>query len=432
MQPCISHVRLHNQEIKIMKNAVIVEACRTAVGSMGGALKPLSATDLACAVIQGCIDRSGIDPKEIDEVILGQCRQTSDEPNIARVASLKAGLPESCPAHTIMRQCASAMSAVHTGAMQIKCGISDVVLAGGTESMSNAVFYVRNARWGVGTGNTQFVDALTEGQYKSQPEEVYGSYNMGATAENIAEQLGITREEQEEFSLASQQKAIQAIDSGRFKDEIVPVTVPQGRKKPPIVFDTDEFPKRDTSLEKMAKLRPAFNIRHDEEGRLYNDTALTGTVTAATSSGRNDGASAMLLMSEEKAKELGLKPIARIIGMGTAGNDPRAMGLGPVYAVPKALANAGLKDDDIQLIELNEAFAAQAIGCIKELHWEDKMDIINVNGGAIALGHPVGSSGCRIIVTLIHEMKKRGLKYGLATLCIAGGMGQATVIEMCE
>ena len=415
-----------------MKNAVIVEACRTAVGNMGGALKPLSALDLADVVLRGCIDRSGIDPKEIDEVILGQCRQTSDEPNIARVAALKAGIPAEASAHTVMRQCASGMTAVHNGAMQIMCGLSDVVLAGGTESMSNAVFYVRNARWGVGTGTTQFVDALTEGQFKSQPEETYGSYNMGATAENVAEQLGITREEQDKFALASQQKAVAAIDAGRFKDEIVPVSVPQGRKNPPLIFDTDEFPRRDTSLEKMAKLKPVFNIKHDAEGRLFNTNELTGTVTAASSSGRNDGASAILLMSEEKAKELGLKPLAKIIGMGTAGNDPRSMGLGPVSAVPKALANAGLTADDIQLIELNEAFAAQSLGCIKQLGWEDKMDIINVNGGAIALGHPVGSSGCRIIVTLVHEMKKRGLKYGLATLCIAGGMGQATVVEMCD
>ena len=208
--------------------------------------------------------------------------------------------------------------------------------------------------------------------------------------------------------------------------------VPQGRKKPPVVFDTDEFPKRDTTPEKMAKLKPCFNISVAEDGRLFGSKELTGTVTAASSSGRNDGASAILLMSEEKAAELGLKPMAKIIGMGTAGADPKTMGLGPVYAVPKALKYAGLTMDDIQLIELNEAFAAQSLGCIKALGWEDKMDIINVNGGAIALGHPVGSSGCRIIVTLLHEMKKRGLKYGLATLCIAGGMGQATIIEMCD
>ena len=414
-----------------LRNVVIVEACRTAVGTFGGSLRPVSAYDLACCVMQGILDRSGIDPKEIDEVILGQCRQTSDEPNIARMAALKVGIPESASAHTVMRQCASGMTAVQNGAMQIMTGVSDVVLAGGTESMSNAVFYIRNARWGVGTGNTELVDAVTEGQFRSQPTEMYGRYNMGATAENIAETLGITREEQDAFSMMSQERAIAAIDAGRFKDEIVPMTVPQGRKKPPIVFDTDEFPKRDTSLEKMAKLKPCFNITKDEDGKLFNTSELTGTVTAASSSGRNDGASAMLLMSEEKAKALGLKPMAKLIGMGTAGCDPRTMGLGPVYAVPKALKYAGLTMDDIQLIELNEAFAAQSLGCIKQLGWEDKMDIINVNGGAIALGHPVGSSGCRILVTLLYEMKRRGLKYGLATLCIAGGMGQATIVEMC-
>ncbi len=415
-----------------MKTAVIIDGCRTAVGSMGGSLKPLSAYDLACAVMKGELDRTGIDPKQIDEVIMGQCRQTSDEPNIARVAALKVGIPESASAHTVMRQCASGMTAVQNGAMQIMTGVSDVVLAGGTESMSNAVFYLRNARYGVGTGNTELVDAVTEGQFRSQPQEMYGRYNMGATAEKIAETLGITREQQDEFSMESQRRAIAAIDAGKFKDEIVPVTVPQGRKKPPIVFDTDEFPKRDTSLEKMGKLKPCFNIVTEDDGRIFNTSELTGTVTAASSSGRNDGASAMLLMSEEKARELGLKPMAKIIGMGTAGCDPKTMGLGPVYAVPKALKNAGLTIDDIQLIELNEAFAAQALGCIKLLGWEDKMDIINVNGGAVALGHPVGSSGSRIIITLMHEMKRRGLKYGLATLCIAGGMGQATVIEMCD
>ncbi len=415
-----------------MRNAVIVEACRTAVGSMGGGLKPMSAYDLACTVLQGILDRSKIDPKEIEEVIMGQCRQTSDEPNIARMAALKVGIPDTASAYTVMRQCASGMTAVQNGAMSIMCGNNDVVLAGGTESMSNAVFYVRNARWGVGTGNTEFVDALTEGQFRSQPQEMYGKYNMGATAENVAEAMGITREEQDAFALESQRKAIEAIDSGRFKDEIVPVMVPQGKKKPSVAFEVDEFPRRDTNPEKMAKLKPCFNIKHDEEGRLFNDSALTGTVTAASSSGRNDGASAMLIMSEEKAKELGLKPLAKIIGMGTAGCDPKSMGLGPVYAVPKALKSAGLTIDDIGLIELNEAFAAQSIGCIKQLGWEDKMDIINVNGGAIALGHPVGSSGCRILVTLLHEMMKRGVKYGLGTLCIAGGMGQATVLELCD
>ena len=415
-----------------MENVVIVDGCRTAVGKMGGGLKPLSAYDMACAVLKGILDRTKIDPSIIDEVIMGQCRQTSDEPNIARVAALKVGIPDTVPAYTVMRQCASGMTAVQNGAMAIMSGVNDVVIAGGTESMSNAVFYIRNARWGVGTGNTDLVDALTEGQFRSQPQEMYGKYNMGATAENIALTLGITREEQDAFSLDSQRKAIAAVDSGRFKDEIVPVVVPQGRKKDPIVFDTDEFPNRTTNEEKMAKLKPCFNIKKDAEGRVFGTSELTGTVTAGSSSGRNDGASALLLMSESKAKELGLKPVAKIIGMGTAGVDPRVMGLGPVHAVPKALKNAGLTIDDIGLIELNEAFAAQALGCIKQLHWEDKMDIINVNGGAIALGHPVGSSGSRIIITLMNEMKKRNVKYGLATLCIAGGMGQATVLELCD
>lgn len=418
--------------LKEIREVVIVDGCRTAVGNMGGALKPFHAIDLAECVLKGTLNRTGIDPKEIDEVIMGQCRQTSDEPNIARVAALRVGIPDTVPAYTVMRQCASGMTAVQNGAMEIMTGHADVVLAGGTESMSNAVFYLRDARWGVGTGNVEFIDALTEGQFQSQPPEIYGRYNMGATAENVAMELGITRQEQDEFSLMSQKRAIAAIDAGRFKEEIVPIEVPQGRKKPPIIFDTDEFPKRDTSLEAMGKLKPCFNIKKDDQGRLWNDNALTGTVTAASSSGRNDGASVCMLMTPEKAKALGLKPICKIIGMAVAGVDPRKMGLGPVYAVPKALEDAGITMDDIQLIELNEAFAAQALGCIKLLGWENKMDIINVNGGAIALGHPVGSSGCRILVSLMYEMKRRGLKYGLATLCIAGGMGQATVIEMCD
>lgn len=415
-----------------MNEVVVIDACRTAVGSMGGSLRPLSACDMAVAVLRGTLERSHVAPDVIDEVILGHCRQTSDEPNIARLAALEAGIPESVPAYTVMRQCASGMTAVQNGAMSIQCGLNQAVITGGTESMSNAVFYLRNARWGVGTGNTELVDALTEGQFRSQPQEIYGRYNMGATAEAVAEQLHITRAEQDAFSLESQRKAVAAIDAGRFRDEIIPLEVPQGRKKPPIRFDTDEFPRRDTSAEKMARLKPCFNIQHDEAGRIFNTGKLTGTVTAASSSGRNDGASAILLMAADKAAQLGLKPLARIIGMGTAGCDPRTMGLGPVYAVPKALKNARLTLDDIGLIELNEAFAAQSIGCIRLLHLEDRMDIINVNGGAIALGHPVGSSGCRILVSLIHEMRRRQVRYGLAALCIAGGMGQATVVELCQ
>ncbi len=413
------------------RDVVILDGCRTAVGNMGGTLKSISALQLATTVIEGTLDRTKIDAGQIDEVIFGQCRQTSDEPNIARCAALAAGVPDTVPAYTTMRQCASGMTAVHNAYMAITCGVNDLVLAGGTESMSGGVHYIRNARYGVGTGNVELVDAITEGQFRSQPTEVYGRYNMGATAENIALEYGITRQEQDEFSFSSQQKAIAAIDAGKFKEEIVPVTVPQ-RKKDPIIFDTDEFPKRDTSLEKMAKLKPCFNIVRDEQGRVFNTKELTGTVTAASSSGRNDGASVLMISSGEKAKELGLKPIAKIIGIGTAGCDPRFMGMGPIYAVPKALEMAGVKKEDIGLWELNEAFAAQALICIKQLGLEDKMDIINVNGGAVALGHPVGSSGARIIVTLMYEMKRRGVKYGCATLCIAGGMGQAAVIELCD
>jgi acetyl-CoA C-acetyltransferase len=394
-----------------MRDVVIVEACRTAVGSIGGTLKDVPAEELARVVVQGILDRSKIDPKEIDEVILGHCRQTSDNPNVARIAALRCGIPEETPAKTVMRQCASAMTAVVDGVMSIQVGDNDVVLAGGTESMSTAVFYIRGARFGLGTGNTTLVDALTEGQFQSQPQEIYGTFNMGVTADNVAAKLGISREDADKFALQSQERAAKAIREGKFKDEIVPVIIPQ-RKGDPIVFDTDEFP-RETSLEKLAKLKPVFSK--------------DGVTTAGNSSGRNDGASAMLIMSADKAKELGLKPLARFVSYATTGIDPRIMGLGPVEATKKALKRANLKLEDIELIELNEAFAAQSLGCIRELGLNQ--EILNVNGGAIALGHPVGSSGCRIMVTLLNEMRRRGNRYGLATLCIAGGMGQATIIE---
>ncbi|MCC8091451.1 MAG: thiolase family protein [Oscillospiraceae bacterium] len=398
------------------RDVVIVEGCRTAIGSMGGSLKPLHANELAGAVMNELIRRTGVDKGLVDEIILGQCRQSSDESNMARYAALRAGFPETTAAQTVMRQCASAMTAVQTGMLEIAAGSAEVVIAGGVESMSNGIFYLSNARWGVGTGTTELKDSLTEGQHNSQPQETYGKFAMGVTAENIAEKLGITREEQDALALMSHQRAAAATDEGRFKDEIVPVTVPQGRKKDPIVFDKDEFIRRDTSAEKLAKLKAVFR-----QG---------GTVTAGNSSGRNDGAAAVLMMTTEKAKELGLKPICRIIGMGVAGTDPRTMGLGPVYAVPKALAMAGLTADDMSVIELNEAFAAQALGCIKMLGWEDKMDIINPNGSGISLGHPIGCTGCRILVTLMYELRRRHAKYGLATLCIGGGMGQATILEM--
>ena len=397
-----------------MNEVVIVEACRTAVGSFGGSLKPLNAADLAQAVIKGVLDRSGISPDTLDEIIMGQCRQSSDHSNIARYAALKVGVPDSVPANTVMCACASGMLAVNNGFNSIATGQNSIVLAGGTESMSNAIFYLSNARWGVGTGTTELKDSLTEAQACSQPIDMYGRFNMGMTAENIAERMSISRQDQDAFAFASQEKARKAIAEGKFKDEIIPLVVPQGRKKPDIIFDTDEFP-RETSLEKLAALKPVFKT--------------DGSVTAGNSSGRNDGASALLLMSAEKAAELGLKPLAKIRSVAAAGVDPRYMGMGPVPATEKALKMAGLTMDDIQLIELNEAFAAQSLGCIRQMKLEDKMDIINVNGGAIALGHPIGSSGSRIIISLLYELRRRGLKYGLATLCVAGGMGMATIIE---
>lgn len=397
-----------------MREVVIVEACRTAVGSFGGSLKPLNAADLAEAVMKGALERSGVSADMLDEVIMGQCRQSSDHSNLARYAALKAGIPESVPANTVMCACASGMLAVSNAVNSIMTGQNDVVLAGGTESMSNAIFYLSNARWGVGTGTTELKDSLTEAQACSQPIDMYGRFNMGLTAENIAERMSISREDQDAFAFASQEKAHAAIREGKFKDEIVPLTVPQGRKKTDIVFDTDEYP-RETSPEKLAALRPAFKA--------------DGTVTAGNASGRNDGASALLLMSAEKAEELGVKPLAKIRAVASAAVDPRYMGMGPVPATEKALKMAGLTLDDIQLIELNEAFAAQSLGCIREMGLQDRMDIINVNGGAIALGHPIGSSGSRIIVTLLHEMRRRGVQYGLATLCVAGGMGMATIVE---
>ena len=394
-----------------MRDVVIVEACRTAVGTFGGTIKDVLPEELARVVVQGLIDRSGIDPKEIDEVILGQCRQSSDNPNIARLAALRCGIPEETPAYTVMRQCASAMSAVVTGVQSVQVGDNDVVVAGGTESMSSANFYLRNPRFGLGTGNVTLYDAVTEGQFQSQPQETYGIFNMGLTADNVAEQMGITREETDMFAMQSQERAAKAIAEGKFKDEIVPVIIPQ-RKGDPIVFEVDEYPKQ-TSLEKLAKLKPAFSKE--------------GVTTAGNACGRNDGASAVLIMTPEKAAELGLKPLARFVSYATTGLDPKIMGLGPVEATKKALKRANMTLDQIELIELNEAFAAQSLGCVKGLGINE--EICNVNGGAIALGHPVGSSGCRLIVTLLHEMRRRGNKYGLASLCIAGGMGQATIIE---
>jgi acetyl-CoA C-acetyltransferase len=304
------------------------------------------------------------------------------------------------------------MTAINNGYNSILAGQCDAVLAGGAESMSTAPFYIRNARYGLGTGNTLLLDSVTEVQPNSQPQEIYGTFGMGMTAENVAEQFGVSREAQDAFAMQSQERAAAAIAAGRFKEEIVPVTVPQ-RRGDPVVFDTDEFPKQ-TTREKLASLPAAF-----KEG---------GTVTAGNSSGRNDGASAVLIMKESKAEALGLKPLARIVTCANAGLDPRIMGVGPVYATRKALKQADMTIDQIDLVELNEAFAAQSVASVRELGLDEK--IVNVNGGAIALGHPIGSSGCRIIVTLAHELMKRdGARFGLATLCIAGGLGSACIIE---
>ncbi len=397
-----------------MDNIVIVEACRTAVGKFGGSLKPLSAADLAVATMKAAIERSGIDANEIDEVDFGQCRQSSDASNIARYAALKAGIPERAPGNTVMCACASGMLAVREGMDSVLLGQNKTVLVGGVESMTNAIYYLSNVRWGLKAGNTELKDSLTEAQFCSQPADIYGRFNMGMTAENIAEKYAVTRIEQDEFALHSQEKAARAIAEGRFKDEIIPLTVPQGKKQPDLIFDTDEFPRK-TSIEALAKLKPAFKP--------------DGSVTAGNASGRNDGASALILTTESHAKELGLTPLARIKAISNAGVDPKYMGLGPVAAVNRIMAQTGYSLNDMQLIELNEAFASQSIACIRQLNLEDRMDIINVNGGAIALGHPIGSSGSRIIVTLLHEMRKRQLDLGLATLCVAGGMGMAAIIE---
>ena len=394
-----------------MRDVVIVSAVRTALGSIGGTLKNVQPETLSSIVMEGAIEKAGIEKTIIDEVIFGQAKQTTDAPNIARVAALMAKIPEEIPAYSVHRQCASGMQSILNGMQQIQTGYSDVVLVGGVESMSTAPFYVRNARFGVGSGTTQFIDPNTESQPKSQPSDVYGTFNMIQTADNVAEKYHVTREECDAFGLASQRKAVKAIDEGKFKDEIVPVVIPQ-RKKDPIVFDTDEYPKRDTDEAKMAKLKPIF------EG---------GVTTAGNASGRNDGAAAMVIMAAEKAQELGLKPIAKILGASAAGVDPRYMGIAPVPATQKLLKKLNMQIDDFPLVEINEAFAAQSVACAKELGIKEER--LNVNGGAIALGHPLGCSGCRISTTLLHEMMKRGEKYGLAAICVAGGLGLAMAFE---
>lgn len=390
------------------REVVLVGACRTPVGSFGGTLKDTSAVELGKVVIAEAVKRAGIKGEQVDEVIFGCVLQAAQGQNVARQAMIKAGLPIETTALTINKVCGSGLRAVSLAAQIIKAGDADIIVAGGTENMSMAPFALEKARYGYRMNNGTLVDVMI----KDGLWEAFNGYHMGITAENVNELYGITREEQDEFGFRSQERALAAIASGRFKDEIVPVVIPG--KKGDIVFDTDEYP-RQTTLEKLAGLKPAFKK--------------DGSVTAGNASGINDSAAAVVVMSKEKADELGIKPMARVVSYASGGVDPKIMGVGPVPATRKALEKAGLTIDDIDLIEANEAFAAQSIAVGRELGWADKMDKVNVNGGAIAIGHPIGASGCRILVTLLYEMQKRESKYGLATLCIGGGMGTSMIVE---
>ncbi|WP_415348042.1 acetyl-CoA C-acetyltransferase, partial [Clostridium perfringens] len=387
-----------------MREVVIASAVRTALGSFGGSLKDVPAVDLGALVIKEALNKAGVKPECVDEVLMGNVIQAGLGQNPARQAAVKAGLPVEIPSMTINKVCGSGLRCVALAAQMIKAGDADVIVAGGMENMSQGPYVLRTARFGQRMGDGKMVDAMVNDALT----DAFNGYHMGITAENIAEQWGLTREMQDEFAANSQIKAEAAIKAGKFKDEIVPVVIPQ-RKGDPIVFDTDEFPRFGTTAEKLAKLRPAFKK--------------DGTVTAGNASGINDGAAALVVMSAEKAKELGVTPICKIVSYGSKGLDPSIMGYGPFYATKKALEGTGLTVADLDLIEANEAFAAQSLAVAKDLEFD--MSKVNVNGGAIALGHPVGASGARILVTLLHEMMKRDAKRGLATLCIGGGMGTA-------
>lgn len=393
-----------------MKDVVIVSAARTPVGSFGGTLKNTAARTLGTIAVKEAIKRAGIKPEMVDEVILGCVLQAGLGQNISRQILLDSGIPKEVPAMTINKVCGSGLRTVELAAQIIKAGDADIIVAGGVESMSNAPYIMPSARWGARMNDTKMVDSMVhDGLW-----EIFNGYHMGITAENIATKYNISREEQDEFAVASQNKAEAAIKAGKFKDEIVPVIIPQ-RKGDPIVFDTDEHPKFGATMEKTAKLKPAFKK--------------DGTVTAANASGINDSACALLVMSRDKAEELGLKPICSIVSYASAGVDPAYMGLGPIPSSQKALAKAGMTVDQLDLVEANEAFASQSIAVKRDLGLNP--ETLNVNGGAIALGHPIGSSGARILITLMFEMMKRPeTEYGLATLCIGGGMGTACIIKM--
>jgi len=390
------------------KEVVIVSAVRTAIGSFGGKLSDFSAVDLGVIAAKEAIIRAGIDASEIDEALIGNVLSAGLGQNPARQIAIKAGLPVTSPATTINILCGSGLRSVSLAAQMIMCGNSEVVLAGGTESMTNAPYILPQARNGYRMGHGQIFDSMIQDGLT----DAFNDYHMGMTAENIAEQWNITREAQDEFSLNSQLKCEAAQKAGKFTDEIVPVSIPQ-RKGDPIVFDSDEFPKHGLTIDQLTKLKPAFKK--------------DGTVTAGNASGINDGTAMLILMSKEKADALGLKSLAKIKSFATIGLDPKIMGYGPVEATRKALKNAGMQISDIELIEANEAFAAQSLAVVRDL--EFNTEIVNVNGGAIALGHPIGASGARILTTLIYEMKRRSATNGLATLCIGGGQGTALIIE---
>ena len=391
-----------------MKEVVIVSAARTAIGSFGGSLAGFSAVQLGVFAAREAIKRAGINPAEINETIVGNILSAGEGQNIARQISINSGIPETSPAMTINKLCGSGLRAVSMAAQFIMLGDADIVLAGGTENMSNAPYLLKKARFGYKMGHDEIVDSMIQDGLMDS----FNNYHMGITAENIAEQWGIGREEQDEFALKSQLKTEKAQKENKFKDEIVPIEIPQ-RKGEPLIFDKDEFPKSGLSIEKLAALRPAFKK--------------DGTVTAGNASGINDGAAMLIVMSKEKAVELGLKPLARIISYANAALDPKIMGYGPVPATKAALLKAKLKIEEIDLIEANEAFASQSISVLRDLKMDP--DKVNVNGGAIALGHPIGASGARILTTLLYEMKRRNAKTGLATLCIGGGMGTSMIIE---
>ncbi len=391
-----------------MTDIVIVAAARTAVGKFGGALAKTPAPELGATVIKALLERSGVSGEQIGEVILGQVLQAGAGQNPARQSVIRSGLPQAVPAMTINKVCGSGLKAVMLAAQAIRDGDAEIVIAGGQESMSLAPHVLPGSRDGQRMGDWKMIDSMiSDGLW-----DVYNQYHMGITAENVAKQYGVSREAQDALALASQQKAAAAQEAGRFKDEIVPVTIPQ-KKGDPVVFAADEFINRKTSADVLAGLRPAFDK--------------SGSVTAGNASGLNDGAAAVLVMSAQKAQALGLKPLARIASYASAGLDPAIMGMGPVPAARRALERAGWKPADLDLLEINEAFAAQACAVHQEMGWDTSK--VNVNGGAIAIGHPIGASGCRILVTLLHEMQRRGAKKGIASLCIGGGMGVALTVE---